>query len=114
MRLLLGSVVVGLSALSVLISVYGIVKGEGWYGVFIPLAVLVSIQMATPGTVILDHDGIRQRRWLLGDKKITWDEIAWMKRGWRTDTTYVKNKREGDRLCFPVSWSVDLFSSERS
>jgi hypothetical protein len=101
MRYLLGSVIVALAAFSVLIFVSGLVAGEGWYAALIPLAVLVAIQMVTPRTVILDHDGIRQRRWLLGDKKITWDEIAWMKRGWRTDTTYVKSKKGGRPIVFP-------------
>jgi hypothetical protein len=101
MRYLLGSVIVGLTAFSVLIFVYGMINGEGWYGVFIPLAVLVALLIATPGTVVLDQDGIRQRRRLLGDRKIAWDEVAWMKRGWRTDTTYVKSKKGGRPISFP-------------
>jgi hypothetical protein len=101
MRFLLGSVVVALTAFSVLIFVSGLVAGEGWYAAFIPLAVLVVIQMATPRTVMLDHDGLRQRRWFLGDRKIAWNEIAWMKRGWRTDTTYVKSKNGGRPISFP-------------
>jgi hypothetical protein len=103
MRFLIGSVVIALIGFSALVLGTALVQGfEGWYAVFIPLAVLLAILTATPGKVVLDHDGIRQHRWLFRDKTIAWHEIAWMRRGWRTGTVYVKSK-DGGR---PVSFST--------
>jgi hypothetical protein len=62
---------------------------------------------------MLDHDGLRQRRWFLGDRKIAWNEIAWMKRGWRTDTTYVKSKMEDVQSRSPEFWWDDLSLREK-
>jgi uncharacterized Tic20 family protein len=104
MRFLIVSVVVALSVFSILTFAMGLIQGEGWYGVFIPLAVLLAIIMAIPRAVVLNDDGIRQHRWLLGSKEIAWNEIAWMRRGWRTGTTYVKSKKGGR----PVSFSALL------
>jgi hypothetical protein len=77
MRFLIGSVVIALIGFSALVLGTALVQGfEGWYAVFIPLAVLLAILTATPGKVVLDHDGIRQHRWLFRDKTIAWHEIA--------------------------------------
>jgi uncharacterized Tic20 family protein len=101
MRALISSVIVALISFSVLVLALAPKHGGGWYAVFIPLAVLLAILLCTPGTVLLDDDGIRQRRLLLSDKKIAWNEIAWMKRGWRTGTAYVKGNNGGRPISFP-------------
>jgi len=109
MRFLIQMVVIALSAFTVLVFVIGLIQGESWYGVFIPLAVLLAILLATPRAVVLDHEGIRQRRLLFSDKKIAWNEIAWIRHGWRTGTTYVKSKNGGR----PVSFSPLLVGKSR-
>jgi hypothetical protein len=108
MRFLIDSVVIALIGFSVLILGTALIQGEGWYAVFMPLAVLLAILMATPGAVVLDHAGIRQHRWLLGDKTIAWNEIAWMRHGWRTGAIYVKSKNGGAQLRSPLSTLADL------
>ena len=83
--------------------------GEGWYGVFIPLIVLVAIFLAKPRAVVLDHRGLRQPRWFKGNREIAWSEIAWMRRGWKTGTTYVRNIHGGR----PISFSPLLAGQHR-
>src|SRR5580692_7649117 len=84
-------------------------QGGGIVCALIPVSVLVAILLAEPRTVLIDHDGIRQHRWLRGDRVISWNEIAWMKRGRNTGTTYVKS-RNGGR---PVSFSPLLVGQSR-
>jgi predicted small integral membrane protein len=103
MRALISLVIIALISFSVLVLVLAPKHGGGWYAVFVPLAVLLAILLCTPGTVLLDDGGIRQRRLLLSDKKIAWNEVAWMKRGWRTGTAYVKSNNGGGRFRFPAS-----------
>jgi hypothetical protein len=98
-----------LGAFIVLVLAVSVNKGEGWYGVFIPLTVLGAILLAKPRPVVLDHNGIRQRRWLRGDREIAWDEIAWMRRGQNTGATYVKSKNGGR----PISFSPVLVGQLR-
>ena len=93
-------VLILLIAFTILVLAMALSKGEGWYAVLIPLAVLVAILLAEPKPVVVDHNGIRQRRWLRQDREIAWDEIAWMKRGWRTGVTYVKSKNGGRPISF--------------
>jgi hypothetical protein len=109
MRLLLGLVLLLLTAFTVLVLVVAFFNGEGWYAVFIPLSFLVAILIANPRPVALDHNGIRQKRWLRGDREIAWAEIGWMERGWRTGITYVRSK-EGGR---PISFSPLLVGQSR-
>ncbi len=109
MQFLLGLVLLLLIAFSILVLVMALSAGEGWYAVFIPLAVLVALLLAKPRPVVLDHNGIRQRRWLRQDRAITWDEIAWMKRGWRTGVTYIKSKKGGR----PISFSPLIVGQSR-
>jgi len=84
-------------------------KGEGLYAALIPLSVLVAILLAEPRTILINHEGIRQHRWLRGDRVIAWNEIAWMRRGRNTGSTYVKS-RNGGR---PVSFSPLLVGQSR-
>ena len=83
--------------------------GDGWYGLFIPLTVLVAILLAMPRKVIVDSHGIRQQRLLRADRQIQWGQIAWMRRGVNSGTTYVKSKNGGR----PVSFSPLLVGQSR-
>jgi hypothetical protein len=83
--------------------------GDGWYGVLIPLAVLLAILLAMPRTIVADDRGIRQRLWIGGDREITWNEIAWVRRGTNTGVIYVKSKNGGR----PVSFSPLLVGQAR-
>jgi hypothetical protein len=109
MLVLVEIVIVSLVAFIGLTVVEMVRKGEGWYAALIPLSVLAAILLAKPRTVSTDHEGIRQRRWLRGDRVIAWNEIAWMRRGGNTGTTYVKS-RNGGR---PVSFSPLLVGQSR-
>ena len=109
MRFLFGVVVVLLAAFSLLVLTFALVRGEGAYGVFIPLVVLLAILLARPRPVVLDHDGVRQHRWLRADREIAWIDIAWMKRGRNTGTTYVRSKKGGR----PISFSPLLVGQPR-
>ncbi len=108
-RLLVGSVLVALAVFAILTLVGTVSQGGGWYAIFIPLSVMVAILLAKPRTVMLDHNGIRQQRWIRSDREIAWSEIAWMRRGRNTDTTYVK-RRNGGR---PISFSPLLVGQSR-
>jgi hypothetical protein len=101
MRVLIEIVIVLLVAFTALVVLETIRSGEGFYAVLIPLSVLIAIFLAKPRSVLTDHEGIHQGRWLRQDRVIAWNEIAWMRRGRNTGTTYVKS-RNGGR---PVSFS---------
>jgi hypothetical protein len=110
MRILLWIVLFLLIAFIVLVFVTSLSRGgDGWYGVFIPLAVLLAILLAMPRRVTVDHLGIRQHRWIGGDREIAWNEIAWMRQGSNTGVTYVKSKNGGR----PVSFSPLLVGQSR-
>jgi len=109
MRILIGIVCGLLVAFTVLALVEISRNGGNLYASLIPLSVLAAIILATPHAVITDHNGIRQGRWLLGDRVIAWDEIAWMRRGRNTGATYVKS-RNGGR---PISFSPLLVGQAR-
>jgi hypothetical protein len=110
MRILLCFVIVSLIAFTGLVLVTSLRRnGDGWYAVFFPSAVLLAMLLAMPRPVSLNHDGIRQHRWLRRDREIAWNEIAWMRRGFRTGVTYVKSKNGGR----PVSFSPLLVSQSR-
>jgi hypothetical protein len=109
MHVLVEIVIVSLVAFTAL-TVWEVVrKGEGLYATLIPLSVLVAILLAEPRTILINHEGIRQHLWLRGDRVIAWDEIAWMRRGQNTGSTYVKS-RNGGR---PVSFSPLLVGQLR-
>src|ERR1700693_3670685 len=109
MLVLIEIVIVSLLAFTALIVLETVRKGGGLYAALIPLSVLTAILLAKPRTVSTDHEGIHQRRWLRGDRVIAWNDIAWMKRGRNTGTTYVKS-RSGGR---PVSFSAPLVGQSR-
>jgi hypothetical protein len=100
MRILIGLALVALTAFTFLVVAESIHHGGGWYVVLIPLSVVAAILLAKPRAVLLDHNGIRQRRWIRGDREVAWDEIAWMRRGQNTGTTYVKSKKGGRPISF--------------
>jgi hypothetical protein len=109
MRILIGGVVTALVAFTLLVLGVSAHQGGGWYGVFIPLAVLGTILLAKPRPVVLDHDSIRQERWIRGERKIAWNQVAWVRRGPNTGTTYVKSKNGGR----PISFSPLLVGQSR-
>jgi len=109
MLVLIEIVILLLVAFTALVTVETIRNGEGFYATLIPLSVLLAILLAKPGTVWTDHEGIHQHRWLRSDRIIAWNEIAWMKKGRNTGTTYVKS-RNGGR---PVSFSALLVGQSR-
>ncbi len=109
MHVLIEIVIVSLFAFTALTVFETVRTGEGQYAALIPLLVLAAILLAKPSTVWTDREGIRQRRLLRGDRIIAWNEIAWMKRGRNTGTTYVKS-RNGGR---PVSFSPLLVGQSR-
>jgi hypothetical protein len=109
MRFLFGLVVVLLAAFSVLVLMVALAHGDGVYAVLIPLVVLSAILLAKPMPVVLDHDGLRQHRWLGADREIAWIDIAWMKRGRNTGATYVRSKKGGR----PISFSPLLVGQPR-
>jgi hypothetical protein len=109
MHILIEIVIVSLVAFSVLIVWETVSRGEGLYAALIPLSVLAAIFLAEPRTVLIDQEGIRQHRWLREDRFIAWNDIACMKRGRNTGTTYVKS-RNGGR---PVSFSPLLVGQLR-
>ena len=109
MRLLIGVVLGLVVAFTVLALVEISRKGGNLLALLIPLCVLAAIILATPHAVMADHNGIRQRRWLFGDRVIAWNEIAWMRRGTNTGATYVKS-RNGGR---PISFSPLLVGQTR-
>jgi hypothetical protein len=109
MHVLIEIITVSLAAFSALITWETVRKGEGLSAALIPLSVLVAILLAESGMIRIDDEGIRQHRWLRGDRVIAWNEIAWMRRGRNTGTTYVKS-RNGGR---PVSFSPLLVGQSR-
>ncbi|HEY6764428.1 MAG TPA: hypothetical protein VI386_06625 [Candidatus Sulfotelmatobacter sp.] len=109
MRILIVVVSVSLGAFSLLVLATTVSHHEGWYAALIPLSVLVAILLAKPRSVLLDHKGIRQERWITRDREIAWHEIAWVARGRNTNTTYVKSKNGGR----PISFSPPLVGRSR-
>lgn len=109
MRVLVEIVIVSLVAFTALIVLETVRKGEGLLAPLIPLSMLVAILLAEPRTILINHEGIRQHRWLRRDRFIAWNEIAWTRRGRNTGSTYVKS-RNGGR---PVSFSPLLVGQSR-
>lgn len=71
---------------------------EGLYAPLIPLAVFVSILLATPVSAVVDRGGIRQRRWFRSDKQIAWGDVALVELGPKTGTAYVWSKNGGPKI----------------
>lgn len=100
MRWLVGTVVAALLVFTGMTAVVSFSRGEGRFAPLIPLAVLLALVASIPRSITLDHDGIHQIRWFLGERTIAWRDVAWVKRGWRTGTTYVKSKDGGRPIPF--------------
>ena len=101
MRILIQIVLVLLASFSLLVLLTSLSRGGyGRYAVFIPLAVVIAVLLAMPRQVTVDRDGIRQRRLIRADRQIAWNQIAWMRRGVNSGTTYVKSKNGGRPVCF--------------
>jgi hypothetical protein len=94
MRILIWVVQFALLAFSAAL-VASVPAGSSLYAVLVPLSVLAAILLAKPRAVLLDHNGIRRKRWIRGEREIAWNEIAWLRRGRNTGTTYVKSKNGG-------------------
>lgn len=110
MRILIRVVLLSLVLFSVLVFWTSLSQGgEGWYAVFIPLTVLLAILLTTPRTVVVDGARIRQRRLIRTDREIAWNEIARMRRGVNSGTTYVKSKTGGR----PIPFSPLLIGQSR-
>ena len=69
----------------------------------IPMSVFVLILLAQPVPVVLDQEGIRQRRWFLHDKEIKWPDVASVAYGRNTGTTYVLSRNGGPKIRFASS-----------
>jgi hypothetical protein len=108
MRILIGLIQFALLAFSAAL-VASVPAGSSLYAVLGPLSVLAAILVAKPRAVLLDDNGIRQKRWIRGECEIAWNEIAWLKRGRNTGTTYVKSKNGGR----PISFSRLLVGQSR-
>lgn len=89
-----------LIAFTILVVAVAISKGEGLYGVLIPLSVLVAMLSAQPMPVRLDQSGIRQQRWFRAEREIPWSNFASMARGPNTGTIYVRSKDGGSPIRF--------------
>ena len=110
MRILLWTVISLLTGFIILVSLVSLSKnGDGWYAIFIPMAVLCAIFAAMPRTVVVDHRGIRQQRWIRQDREISWENVAWMRRGINSGATYVKSANGGR----PISFSPLLAGQRR-
>ncbi len=68
----------------------------------IPMSVFVLILLLRPVPVVLDLEGIRQRRWFLHEKEIKWADVASVVYGRNTGTTYVVSKNPGPKIRFSV------------
>jgi drug/metabolite transporter (DMT)-like permease len=100
MHILIEIVIVSLVAFTALIVWETIRKGGGLYAALIPLSVLVAILLAEPRRILVNDEGIRQHRWLRGDRVIAWNEIVWMRRGRNTGSTYLKSRNGGRAVSF--------------
>lgn len=109
MRILISIVIIALLAFTGLVWVASLSSGGSWYVVLIPLSVLAAILLATPRTIGLDQNGIRQRHWIKRDREIAWSGIAWMRRGRNSGATYVKSSHGGR----PISFSPLLVNQVR-
>lgn len=102
-----------LIAFTALVVVMAMSKGEGLYGVLIPLSVLAAMLSARPMPVRLDQGGISQQRWLRSDREIPWSDVASMARGPNTGTTYVRSKDGGSPIRFsPLLVGQSRFEGE--
>ncbi len=100
MQFLVRLVLILLIAFMVLVAVTMRNPGGSFYALLIPLAVYALILLARPVPVVVDQDGIRQRRWFLHDKEIKWEDIASVAYGTNTGTTYIRSKNSGPKIRF--------------
>ena len=113
MRILIEIVILALVAFTVLVLVEAIRRGEGFYAVLIPLAVLAAILLAEPKLVSTDQEGVHLHRWFGGDRFIAWRDIAGVRRGKNTGATNVQSRGGGRPISFsPLLNGQGRFESE--
>jgi uncharacterized Tic20 family protein len=89
MQLLIGFVLILLDAFTILVLVVSLSAGGSPFAALIPAAVVVAIVLAIPHAVVLDDNGIRQRRWLFPSRQTAWADIATVTRDPNTGRTFV-------------------------
>jgi len=87
--LLLRLVELLLVAFTVMVFVAVVSTGGSLFAVLIALVVLAAILLATPRSVVVDDDGLRQSRWPLAERQTQWNEIATVSRDARIGGTLV-------------------------
>lgn len=100
-KLLIVIVLVALILFSGLIALASSSAGGSPFVFLIPLSLFAAILLAMPRAVTVDHNGIRQTRWLTRDREIGWNEIDSVSEGARTGTVYVRSQNGG----WPISFS---------
>jgi hypothetical protein len=105
MRLLVRVTLVLLAAFAAFTVAYALARKEeaGLYAALIPMFVFGLVLLANPVAVIIDHEGIRQKRWFRTDKAIAWNDVATVERGPQTGTTYVRSRHGGPKIRFSSS-----------
>src|ERR1019366_4777826 len=68
-----------------------------FYALLFPVSVFLLICLARPVPVVVDDQGIRQRRWFLPDKEIKWHDVALVAYGPNSGTTYVVSRNAGPK-----------------
>lgn len=100
MRILVSVVTTLLVAFMVLSGIAMRREPNTYYGLLIPLSVLVLLLLVRPVSVTVDQNGIHQSRWFLRDKEIAWKDVASVAYGPNTGTTYVRSKNGGPKIRF--------------
>jgi len=100
MKFLLRLVLISLAGFAILVTVAMRHEAGTLYAPLIPLSVFTLILLTNPMPVVLDQNGIRQKRWLRREKEIAWKDIASIAWGSRTGTTYVCSKHGDAKIRF--------------
>ena len=100
MKFLLRLVLISLAGFAILVTVAMRHEAGTFYAPLIPLSVFTLILLTNPMPVVLDQNGIRQKRWLRREKEIAWKDIASIAWGSRTGTTYVCSKHGDAKIRF--------------
>jgi hypothetical protein len=100
MQFLLRTIFLLLLAFGGLVLVATRKEGGALFALLVPASVFLLIFLVRPVSVVADDRGIRQRRWILHDKEINWEDIASVAYGRNTGTTYVRSKNGGPKIRF--------------